>query len=145
MQYDLNQLANHSRFQRLVNALLTARFGEDARLTPLVGADGGADGETAPGNPHMEFQYDATQSNSSNSPFQRPRPGRYVFQAKYHRAGDQRPTDIRATVLREFRDELELNVLSRTDRRDLNYFPDYPAVPARVRSRSGKGGVRTAT
>ena len=48
MRYDLNELSDPTRFQSLVNAILTARFGEDARLTPLRGPDGGADGETAP-------------------------------------------------------------------------------------------------
>ena len=62
MQYDLNQLGNPNRFQRLVNAILTARFGEDARLTPLMGIDGGSDGETAPYNPNMEFKFEKNPS-----------------------------------------------------------------------------------
>lgn len=74
MQYDLNQLSDPKRFQRLVNALLTARFGEDARLTPLQGADGGSDGETATANPYMEFRYEVSSKHSNNPLIEAPRP-----------------------------------------------------------------------
>ena len=55
MEYYFDQL-DPIKFQRLINAILIARFGEAVRLTPLRGQDGGKDGETAPGNPYFEFQ-----------------------------------------------------------------------------------------
>ena len=122
MEYDLNQLGNPTKFQRLVNAILTARFGEDARLTPLQGTDGGSDGETAGENPHMEFRCDVTSSSSNDPLVEPPRPGRYLFQAKYHRTGEQRPSDLRTSVVREFKNALQDDVLARRDRDDVNYF-----------------------
>ena len=122
MQYDLNQLSDPFEFQRLVNAILVARFGEDARLTPLRGADGGSDGETAQSNIHMEFDYNAPPDEMANPLVEPPRPGRYLFQAKYHRTGEHRPSDLRALVLREFKQELENSVLQRSDRQGVNYF-----------------------
>jgi len=121
MHYDLNQLGDPKRFQRLVNAILMARFGEDTRLTPLQGPDGGSDGETAAGNPYMEIRYDRT-SLSTSPLVQPPRPGRYIFQAKYHRTGDHRIADLRTLVVREFKQSLLKDVLRRPDRDDVNYF-----------------------
>ena len=122
MQYDLNQLADPKRFQRLVNAILIARFGEDARLTPIQGADGGSDGETAAANPYMEFAGDLAPSHSNNPLVEPPRPGRYLFQAKYHRTGEQRLAELRAVVVGEFKAALTDDVLYRPDRKDVNYF-----------------------
>lgn len=122
MQYDLNQLSDPKRFQSLVNAILTARFGEDARLTPIRGADGGSDGETAVANPYLEFRYEASSRHSNNPLIQAPRPGRYLFQVKYHPTGEQRLADLRSIVTKEFRDTLTEEVLNRLDRNDVNYF-----------------------
>ena len=122
MQYDLNQLSDPKRFQRLVNAILTARFGEDARLTPIDGPDGGSDGETAPDNPYMQFRQDVPTTRNENPLIEAPRPGRYVFQAKYHITGQHRISDLRTTVAREFREELSGQVMGRLDRKDVNYF-----------------------
>ena len=122
MQYDLNQLGDPKRFQQLVNAILTARFGEDARLTPLQGKDGGSDGEAGTNNPHMFFHHKGGKSGGPNLLIEPPRPGRYLFQSKYHRTGEQRLSDLRTTVVREFRNELVKNVLERADRRNVNYF-----------------------
>ena len=122
MQYDLNQLVDPKRFQRLVNAILIARFGEEARLTPIQGTDGGSDGETAPYNPYMEYHCIKTPPSSNNPLIEPPQPGRYLFQAKYHRTGEQRLSELRNQVVREFKDELQNAVLERPDRSDLNYF-----------------------
>ena len=122
MRYDLNQLGDPKRFQQLLNDILRARFGEDARLTPLQGADDGSDGETAPGNPYMEYTYDAISPGLGNPLVEPPRPGRYLFQAKYHRTGEQRTADLRTQVVREFKQELRDNVIRRQDRQDVNYF-----------------------
>ena len=122
MQYHLNQIEDPKHFQRLVNAILTARFGEEVRLTPLHGTDGGSDGETAPLNPNMEFSC-TVDSPLPNSPLAAPpHPGRYLFQAKYHRTGEHRPSDLRTLVVKEFEEELRNAVLRRRDRRDVNYF-----------------------
>ena len=122
MQYDLNQLSDPKRFQRLVNTILIARFGEDARLTPIQGVDGGSDGETAADNPYMEFVCDIASSHSNNPLVEPPRPGRYLFQAKYHRTGEHRLADLRAVVVGEFKAALIDDVLHRPDRQDVNYF-----------------------
>ena len=122
MQYDLNQIGDPTQFQRLVNGILTARFGEDARLTPLHGTDGGSDGETASRNPNMEFSCTASPPSSNDPLVAPPRPGRYLFQAKYHRTGEHRLSDLRALVVREFAEELKNAVLHRRDRHDVNYF-----------------------
>ena len=122
MKYDLNQLSDPKRFQRLVNAILTARFGEDARLTPIQGADGGSDGETATANPYLEFRYEVSSKHSNNPLIEPPRPGRYLFQVKYHSTGEHRLSDLRSIVAREFRDVLTDEVVSRSDREDVNYF-----------------------
>ena len=122
MQYELNQLSDPKRFQRLVNAILTARFGEDARLTPLDSADGGSDGETATANPFLEYRYEITSTHANHPLVESPRPGRYLFQVKYHRTGENRLSDIRTTVTREFKNSLTEEVLSRSDRKDVNYF-----------------------
>ena len=129
MEYDLNQIADPKRFQRLLNAILIARFGEDARLTPLRGPDGGSDGETAPSNPYMEFRHTDTVPRHMNHPLMPPRPGRYLFQAKYHPTGDQRPSDLRSLVIREFEDELT-SLLSHPDHKDTDYFFLVTNVPA---------------
>ena len=130
MRYDLNQLNDPKKFQRLVNAILVARFGENARLTPLEGTDGASDGETVDGNPYMEFQYDPASSSSHDPLVEPPQPGRYLFQAKYHRTGEQRLTDLRTLIVREFKEALRDDVLGREDRQNLNYFILVTNVPA---------------
>lgn len=122
MQYDLNQLSDPKRFQRLVNAILTARFGEDARLTPIQGKDGGSDGETAKGNPYLQFRYEVSSEQSTNPLIEAPRPGHYLFQAKYHRTGEHRLSDLRSIVVGEFKTALNDEILGRLDRTDVNYF-----------------------
>ena len=122
MQYELNQLSDPKRFQRLVNAILTARFGEDARLTPIEGADGGSDGETATANPFLEFRYEISSRHSNHPLIESPRPGRYLFQVKYHRSGENRLSDLRSIVARDFQNALTVDVLNRPDRKDVNYF-----------------------
>ena len=121
MEYDLNQISDPTRFQRLVNAILIARFGEAARLTPLRGKDGGSDGEavivdvtdSAPRGRRMLFH---------DPLFEPPQPGRYLFQAKYHKTGEQRLSDLRTTVVSEFSESLNDDVLKRADRRDVTSF-----------------------
>ena len=122
MQYDLNQLRDPERFQRLVNAILAARFGEDVRLTPLRGPDGGADGETISGNPYMEYVHNLTSPISNNPLVNPPRPGRYLFQAKYHRMGEQRTSILRGRVVQEFKKALRETVLTDRSRGAVNYF-----------------------
>ena len=123
MQYNLTQVADPKRFQRLVNALLTARFGEDFRHTPLQGKDGASDGETAVDNPFMEYICEEDVSSPSTNPLiKAPRPGRYLFQAKYHSTGEHRLSDLRSDVVREFKEALINDVLKRSDRHDVNYF-----------------------
>lgn len=129
MEYYFNEL-DSTKFQRLVNSILVAKFGVDARLTPLRGADGGRDGETAPGNPYFEYQIDDTQNNISSSILTPPREGRYLFQVKHHRTGETRISDSRQSVLSDFEKELKKNVIDRTGEERVNYFFLITNVPS---------------
>jgi len=120
VEYYFNEL-DPVKFQRLINTVLVARFGEDARLTPLRGKDGGRDGETAPMNPYFDFQVSDTRSMSQDI-YQPPRRGRYLFQVKYHRTTDKRLSEARQAVLADFARELKKNVLSREGDERVNYF-----------------------
>lgn len=115
-------------FQRLINAILIARFGENVRLTPLRGADGGRDGETAPSNPYYRFEVTTSPPKSEALP-----PGdrgRYLFQVKHHRTTDIRLADARKAVISDFRLELEKNVLTRAGDERVNYFFLVTNVPS---------------
>ena len=128
MEYYFDQL-DPVKFQRLINAILVARFGEDARLTPLRGQDGGRDGETAPRNPYFEFQVSETTSMSQDIS-QPPRKGRYLFQVKHHRTTDRRLSDARQAVIADFAKELKNNVLNREGDEQVNYFFLITNVPS---------------
>jgi hypothetical protein len=119
MEYYFNNL-DATSFQRLINTILVARLGEDARLTPLRGADGGRDAETAPGNPFFEYQINPTSTVTSL--FAPLRKGRYLFQVKHHRTTDIRISDARKLVVSDFQKELKTNVLSRSGIERVNYF-----------------------
>jgi len=132
IEYYFNNL-DHAMFQRLVNGILVARFGEDVRLTPLQGSDGGRDGETAPYNPHFEFQVNSVRVPQKGIQ-QPPRKGRYLFQVKYHRTMNTRPSDARKAVISEFDEELRKNVLSRQGEERINYFFLITNVPSSKRA-----------
>ncbi len=120
MEYYFDQL-DPIKFQRLINTILIARFGEDARLTPLRGKDGGRDGETAPGNPYFEFQVSETVTTPRGF-IQPPRKGRHLFQVKHHRTSEKSSSEARQAVIADFRRELESNVLNRMASEQVNYF-----------------------
>jgi hypothetical protein len=128
VEYYFDQL-DPVKFQRLINTILVARFGEDARLTPLRGQDGGRDGETASGNPYFEFQVTETTSMPQGI-FQPPRRGRYLFQVKHHRTTDTRLVDARQAVVTDFVRELKDNVLKREGNEQVNYFFLITNVPS---------------
>ena len=92
MEYYFNEL-DPVKFQRLVNNILVTRFGEDARLTPLRGQDGGRDGETAHGNPYFEYHVSDAKSMPQDI-YNPPRRGRYLFQVKHHRTVDKRLSEF---------------------------------------------------
>jgi hypothetical protein len=126
MQYYFNELDANS-FQRLVSAILTARFGDDLRTMPLYGADGGRDAETAPGNPFIECRIaQPTDSGSCSAP----RAGRYLFQVKHHRTVNIRLSDARKAVIADFDEELTKNVLPRTGDEKVSYFFLITNVPS---------------
>lgn len=128
MEYYFNQL-DPIKFQRLINTILVARYGEDARLTPLRGQDGGRDGETAPGNPYFEFQISETISMHSGFA-QPPRKGRHLFQVKHHRTSDRPSSEARNAVISDFKRELKYNVLKREADERVNYFFLITNVPS---------------
>jgi hypothetical protein len=106
-------------FQRLINALLVARFGEGVRLLPLRGPDGGRDAETAPLDVSFEIETAAAPLLPIRLPLER---GRYSFQVKHHRMTDHQGTAVRAQVVADFEKELTANVLSREIGQRPNYF-----------------------
>ena len=128
MEYDFNQL-DPARFQRLINGILVARFGEGIRLTPLRGSDGGRDGETAPFNPYFEFAVEE-ETPAPQGIISPPRRGRYLFQVKHHRTLDRKIEDVRKSVLRDFRNELRDNVLTRSGDEAVNFFFLWTNVPS---------------
>ena len=128
MEYYFNELGPF-KFQRLINCILDKRYGDNFRITPLYGTDGGRDGETAPGNPYFEYQLSGINAPQGNV-FSRPEKGRYLFQVKYHRTTDIPPGDARKAILADFRRELKTNVLSRTKDERVNYFFLITNVPS---------------
>jgi len=128
IQYYFNNIDAHT-FQRLINAILIARFGEFVRLTPLFGPDGGKDGETAAFNPYMEFEVE-NEKKATGGLFSPPQKGRYLFQVKHHRTVDTRPINARKAVISDFERELKENVLPRKGKERVNYFYLITNVPA---------------
>lgn len=120
MEYYFDEI-DPVKFQRIVNTILVARYGEDARLTPLRGQDGGRDGETAPGNPYFEFQV-VDSSRAFQGSFRPPRVGRHLFQVKHHRTSEGQLTEARRVVIAEFAKELKNNIISRKGKEQVNYF-----------------------
>jgi len=116
VEYYFNEL-DPIKFQRLINGILSAKYNEGVRLTPLYGADGGRDAETAPGNPYWELQVSNVESTDAETIPSRQ--GRYLFQAKHHRTSD---TEARRAVIYDFENELKKNVLTRTGNQSVNYF-----------------------
>jgi NACHT domain len=132
IEYYFNNL-NYSDFQRLINSILVARFGEHVRLTPLQGSDGGKDGETAPYNPYFEFRLTDIKP-PYNGISQPPEKGRYLFQVKHHHTTNTRLSDARRMVISDFEKEIEKNVLSRQKQERVNFFFLITNVPSSERS-----------
>lgn len=128
MEYYFDQL-DPIKFQRLIFAILVERFGEDTRLTPLRGQDGGRDGETAPRNPYYEFHVGETASIPQGIT-QPPRRGRHLFQVKHHRTSDRPSSEARQAVIADFKRELKDNVLQRKADEKVNYFFLITNVPS---------------
>lgn len=124
VQYYFDNL-DPTSFQRLINVLLIARYGEAVRLLPLRGADGGRDAETAPQPMLFEVIAKKPQFMASGLPL---KPGRYLFQVKHHRTADRPGTEVRSAVVSDFGAELSSNVLSRPDA--VNYFFLITNVPS---------------
>jgi len=141
MEYYLTEMPP-MRFQRLVNTILLNRFGEDARLTPLRGADGGRDGETAPGNPFVEYLV-VPAGHTPTHIFSPPRAGRHLFQVKHHSTIDISITETRRRVVADFRNELTCNVLPRVGPERVNYFFLITNVPASKEAQTAIDDLRT--
>lgn len=112
-------------FQRLINTLLTARFGEAVRLMPLRGADGGRDAETLPPTTAYEVVLHETPFLLADL---RLKPGRYVFQVKHHRTTDNPISAARSAVVADFQKELVSNAIDSNP--PVNYFFLITNVPA---------------
>lgn len=107
-------------FQRLINALLVARYGERIRLLPLRGSDGQRDAETAPTLAAFEIKIDNHVQPLSNKNYLEP--GRHIFQVKHHRSADRVASVVRSAVITDFDKELSSDLLSRATRDPVNYF-----------------------
>lgn len=114
-------------FQRLINDLLVARFGETIRLLPLRGTDGGRDAETAPTFQTFEVEIENAATVLRNLHL---KAGRYFFQAKHHRLADKPGTSVRGSVVADFGQEITSNILSRTGSERVNYFFLITNVPS---------------
>lgn len=135
MKYYFNNL-DHTTFQRLINAVLVAIFGEAIRLTPLAGSDGGRDGETAPG--HFLFDFDPTLQHPTSTHFPPPERGRYQFQVKHHRTMNTRLSDARGSVVSDFEEELKTNVLSRSGNEGTSFTTGLLVYPRSMARRCKK-------
>ncbi len=125
-QYYFDEL-DPAGFQRLVNALLLARYGEGIRLLPLRGSDGGRDAETPPGSAYFSVYIPPTEGTRDPISV---RPGRYIFQVKQHRTTDRPGAVTRAAVIQDFVDELSSNILPREEEDKVDYFFLITNVPS---------------
>src|SRR5579864_362519 len=106
-------------FQRLINALLNARFGDVIRLLPLRVKDGGRDAETLPFPGQYQLDLESPPLLGLNN---RLGAGRYVFQVKHHRMSDREGSVVRGSVVSDFENELKTKVLDRKSDERVNYF-----------------------
>ena len=127
MDYEFSQL-DPITFQRLINAILVARFGENVRLMPLRGSDGGRDAESDPLN--RCFEVTITVSNKQRKSVRQVRNGHYLFQVKHHNLIDASLKEARRRVIADFKDELMKNVLPRSGEDKVDYFYLITNVPA---------------
>lgn len=120
MEYYFNEL-DPITFQKLINAILIARFGEGVRLMPTRGRDGGQDAVIDPEGPHFfELQLDAIPPKFiGQTP---PKEGRYIFQVKWHRTNDITADELTRRVLSDFSQELRKNILNRTEDEKVDFF-----------------------
>lgn len=107
-EYFFNSL-NPTSFQRLVGAVLVARFGEAVRLGPLRGKDGGRDAEATVAGEDLEIW---TADVSTPVDPTNLRPGRYMFQAKFHRTLDSPLASARSSVISDLSREVNKNVIA---------------------------------
>lgn len=127
IEYYFNNL-EPTRFQRLINSLLVARFGEQVRLLPLRGKDGGRDAEMAPEG--VQFLLDVTRPLSFGGSALKLATGRYLFQVKHHRTIDSPVASVRNVVVSDFEKEMRENVLGRTGTDAINCFFLVTNVPS---------------
>lgn len=125
MTYYFNEL-DPTRFQRLVNTVLVARFGERVRLMPLRGSDGGRDAEAEVERWSCEVP-PLPELASFMAP---PEPGFYFFQAKHHDTRTRNIASVRRTVLQEFTSELSANILPKIDPAVRTHFILITNVPS---------------
>ncbi len=123
IEFHYNQL-DPVGFQRLVNAILTARFGEPIRLFPLRGTDGGRDAELPEGGV-FELKSGPRLLRTTQK-----LSGPAIFQVKHHRTLDGPLQASRATVVSDFGDELTRNILPRLSEARINSFFLITNVPA---------------
>ena len=107
--------------------MLTARFGERLRVLPLRGSDGGRDAETP--SPEKNLTVLDVTTPLGTGFFSRSIPGRYFFQAKYHRTVDRTGGAVRAAVVSDFEKELRENVLGRLAEHSPSFFYLVTNVP----------------
>lgn len=105
MEYYLDSM-DARRFQRLVNSIFVSRLGDGFEVTPLVGADGGKDGESD--SERFTSVFDIKSKSGKETVFTT---GRTILQVKHHTIEGVGSTAARNAVLSDLRGELIKNIL----------------------------------
>jgi hypothetical protein len=104
-EYYFNSL-NPTSFQRLVNGVLVATFNGGLRLMPLRGKDGGRDAEAVAEEPE-EIIFAVDRAAGATDVRARMKPGRYMFQVKFHRTADGPLSTVRHAVVADLAREVQ--------------------------------------
>jgi len=124
-EFYFNEL-DPTNFQRLINAILVARYGEPVRLSPLRGRDGGRDAALAE---PCELAFDLRSGlRAKGLPYESE--GIAIFQVKHHRTVDGPILNARNAVVADFERELVNNILSRPENENVKSFFLVTSVPA---------------
>lgn len=103
-------------FQRLVNALYITKYSDDFKVTPIIGADGGSDGEIVENDSIRFYELEPIKSRSAHTK------GRTVIQVKHRRIEGIGATAARASVIDDYRAEINKNIIPRAKRKEISNF-----------------------
>ncbi|MFC4427176.1 NACHT domain-containing protein [Deinococcus navajonensis] len=115
MEYYFDHLSP-VEFQRLVNALYITTLTDSYKVTPIIGADGGSDGEID--ETDVERFYELEASDSKPSYFK----GRTIIQVKHRRIEGVGATAARTSVTDDYRSEITKNIIPRSKKGEVDNF-----------------------